>query len=439
MSAIRATSIMRPATSSGIAHGAPTATTRTSPRNATPALAVLAASGSVGAGILALQQQRDSRRPAAKAPIADGARGATQLQPVPSSSNIRTTPGAHLLQLSRTATEPATSAAHPASFSQMHRADGLGWAAGDGTISVPLPDGRSLWLYGDTMLNLPGADGTIRRNAGMVRNSAVIQDGATLTTLTTGTDQNPDDFLKPPGESDRWYWPAHGLVEDDELIVFMGRTRETNDITPGWNFAGDGSDMVRMSLSDLSVREVTRMPGGKDMTWGTSVVSDDSHTYIYGMEDGREPTDRWAHVARVAKGHVGDGAFEYWDGAAWTRDASRSARLADGVSNQFTVTRTPKGRWALITQDPFFSSALSVRTASTPHGPWGKAHRIDAGPKLSSDQISYNAMAHPQFNADGKLLVGWNLNRSDGQPPSPSQLDDYRPKFRAIDLDRLDS
>src|SRR4051812_3981525 len=61
-----------------------------------------------------------------------------------------------------TEAEPGPSAAHKdQAFSNFFRRT-TGWIAGDGALSVPLGDGRVLWLFGDSHVDdLDPASGTI--------------------------------------------------------------------------------------------------------------------------------------------------------------------------------------------------------------------------------------------------------------------------------------
>jgi hypothetical protein len=375
---------------------------------------------------------------APRADSIDGPATATEPAVRVSPPPITTAPGSQLLALAKVGPRPALAASDPESFSAMLNTVGPGWAAADGTISIPLADGKVLWLFGDTIVNLPNADGSLRRNADFVRNSAILHDGATATTLLTGTAQDAGDFLTP-ADPNEWYWPNHGIVEGDELILFMGRVRKTPTGAPGWNFEGVGSDLVRLDLRDLSVKSRITMPGTAQTSWGTAVIEDGSHTYVYGFRgDPTDPFRREAIVARSAIGSLKDGALEYWNGSTWTADSAAVAAVADGLSDSYSVTRTPSGRWAMVSQEPFFSTKLQVRTADSPQGPWSAWRTLDDGPEKPPGGISYNAQVHPTFTADGSLLASWNMNRSDGQLPGPDELDGYRPVFRSIDVARLD-
>ncbi|MBK8566787.1 MAG: DUF5005 domain-containing protein [Saprospiraceae bacterium] len=61
-----------------------------------------------------------------------------------------------------------------------------GWTGGDATYSIPLPDGRNLWLFGDSFIGTVNANRS-RPGGGLLRNAFVVQDGDELTTLTGGS------------------------------------------------------------------------------------------------------------------------------------------------------------------------------------------------------------------------------------------------------------
>ena len=63
----------------------------------------------------------------------------------------------------------------------------------------------------------------------MVRNSAVVEDHGALRTLISGTPGHPGSLVTAdPGS---WFWPGDGVVEGQELRLFMTRFRATGG---GW-------------------------------------------------------------------------------------------------------------------------------------------------------------------------------------------------------------
>ena len=67
------------------------------------------------------------------------------------------------------------------------------WGAGDVSLSVPLGDGRVVWLYGDTM-----------STSRFVHSSAIVQTGWALHVSRRGAQILPDEA--PAGGRHVWYW-----------------------------------------------------------------------------------------------------------------------------------------------------------------------------------------------------------------------------------------
>src|SRR5512133_2596624 len=74
-----------------------------------------------------------------------------------------------------------------------------GFTGGDGTYSVLLPDGRTLWIFGDTFFGKVNPDRSrTKTNPLFIRNSAVIQSGDSVRTLLHGTYDKPASWIIPP-------------------------------------------------------------------------------------------------------------------------------------------------------------------------------------------------------------------------------------------------
>jgi hypothetical protein len=158
--------------------------------------------------------------------------------------------------------------------------------------------------------------------------------------------------------------------------------------------------------------------------WGAWVVEDGAHTYVYGVED--RGLDKFVHVARTTRDDLG-GAWRFWDGRDWTEDPAASARVASGVSNQFSVVRRG-ARWTLVTQAGTFGREISVRSASGPAGPWGAPRTVYTTPQWGGRSYTYNATAHPELATGDELVIGYNVNSLDGSELA-GDADLYRPRF----------
>src|SRR3954452_14749643 len=83
------------------------------------------------------------------------------------------------------ATATATQVHRDTEFTEFFRRT-KGWTAGDGALSVPLADGRVLWLFGDSHIDdIDPATGTMpclfqTRNAGMLQDTNTPNTARTL-------------------------------------------------------------------------------------------------------------------------------------------------------------------------------------------------------------------------------------------------------------------
>src|SRR5438874_2967633 len=155
------------------------------------------------------------------------------------------------------AAPPAALAASAASAltESFAAANGRGWTGGDGAWSAPLPDGRTVWLFGDTFLG--GVDDAGHRSAAapMVHNSMVVEgrDGA-MRTLAGGTAAAPDSLVAGSGAND-WYWPGPPVAGPTELELPMEHVVRTGP--GGWDFEVVGTALAEFALPSLTLRGLT--------------------------------------------------------------------------------------------------------------------------------------------------------------------------------------
>ena len=104
-------------------------------------------------------------------------------------------------------------------FNQLFTRFGNGWTGGDGTLSMGLPDGRTLWLFGDTFLGHVRTDNSRPLDSPLIRNCLVIQDGEKFVSRHGGTIRDPVAFLVPE-DPDTWYWPGDRTVWGNHAWIF---------------------------------------------------------------------------------------------------------------------------------------------------------------------------------------------------------------------------
>ncbi len=319
------------------------------------------------------------------------------------------------------------------------RRDIGGWIAADATYSIYLPDGRTLWLFGDTFIGEVNEDNSIVPGSEFIRNSAVIQDGDDLQTLYGGTRAVPADYITTPNPDSTWYWPEHGIVENDTLRIFVAKFRKDPDGPPGFQFAHAGNDIANFSYPGLEFINSVEInaSGINDVLYGDRILDDSLYIYIYGRRnDDPEINIAYPHVARADKGEVMDQNWEYFTGEGWSSDPSDTKRINSfQVSQQYSVTKF-MGKYILLTQDVWTSPKIFTFTSDSPTGPWKNQRMIYETPEREGDTWTYNAYAHPQFNSKGELLVSYNVNGDFFSIFDNVEI--YRPRFIRVPYMNID-
>ncbi|MFN8133591.1 MAG: hypothetical protein U0R70_18770 [Solirubrobacteraceae bacterium] len=311
-----------------------------------------------------------------------------------------------------------------AALDQRWTPSGPGWAGGDATYSVALPDGRTVWIFGDTFIGAVSPDRQRGPGTAMVRNSAVVEDHGALRTLISGTPGHPGSLVTAdPGS---WFWPGDGVVEGQELRLFMTRFRATGG--GEWDFGAAETVVASFALPDLRFQGIRRVADAAPVTWGAATLETADGTYVYGVEDAHP--GGFAHVARARNGI--QGAWEYWTGRGWSDRAADSARVAAGVSNQFSVIAAG-GQYVLVNQAPVFGRQIAVAPAADPWGPFDAVTPVYTAPSPGPGRYAYNATAHPEASSGGRLLVSYNTNSFDPATVR-SDADSYRPRFVQVPL-----
>ena len=319
-------------------------------------------------------------------------------------------------------------------FTEMFNRDCCGFTGGDGTISVLLPDGRTVWIFGDTFLGTVNPDNTREKITPIfIRNSLVIQDGDSITTLHQGTPEHPASFVIPPpetpggqclSEDSVWFWPNNGFVENNKLFLFLSEIIQAD--TGMWGFRWTGTWLSTYSLPDIKEEEIIPVPYSLEnqVHYGIAILEEKDYTYVYGRKDDKP------HVARFAAGDV-KGPWEFYTGTGWSSDPDASNPMSDfDVSEQFSIMKI-KSTYVLISQTgAVLSPEIYSFTSDKPYSGWDQKTLLYTTPIPESNKnlFTYNAMAHPQFMKDGKLLISYNTN-SFVLEDHFRDADIYRPRF----------
>jgi len=334
------------------------------------------------------------------------------------------------------------------------------WTGGDGTHSVRLPDGRVLWLFSDTYLGQvhgppnPVGESYVWRDttAPLVRNSAVVmRDGHPQFTL-------PAPLFPDPGPNE-WRWPVAARVEprspgSAESVVRVLLWTRTAGAYPWIYGVPTATEVATLSLPDLQVESIVEVldqqlvqDPSRRVQFGTTLVAVGGWTYVFGGNDAQaaaRPTSS-AYVARVPEGRLGEpGAWEYWDGSAWTARAGPRAVLGDGrhtgVGSAFSVLRDG-GTYVLFTMAAGSRGLTTVTSywACSPVGPWHGPARGFSPPLPAGQVAAYNPQVHPALGGDGRIVLSYDVNWLDATATSAAwnlsrNVSLYRPRFVTLRL-----
>lgn len=302
-----------------------------------------------------------------------------------------------------------------------------GFTGFDGCASVPLSDGRVLWLFSDSIVgrvehakHAPGA--TIVNNA---------------VAITRGRDADPEFFwgrgdtpraMFPCVRAGEWYWLPGGAVDAGEqgpLVIFGARMGRTGKPDAGvWDFEGRGSDAIVIENPRdgpgawrWHAHELFGANGGKAgcrRAWGAATVQSGDASYVFGI-DSTDVFHKELLVARCpAKMIACRDAWEFRgaDGA-WSKRPQDAAPLCDAMADEFTIMRV-EGGYVMVHMEANLGRRVMVRRSVAIDGPWSDGQAVYTAPEPDLDRriMVYGAKAHPEIGGDG-LLVSYCVNSSD--------------------------
>jgi hypothetical protein len=310
---------------------------------------------------------------------------------------------------------------------------------------MALPDGRVLWLYGDTFAGRVQSDGSIAPGWRLPHNSFIVQDGACFRPLMGGSPGARSAII--PAPSGEWYWPTTGVVENtpsgNVLRVFAYHEKATAGPAP-FNFALIDMQIATFTLPDLQFVGVQALPNGvpSDQTysWGQSTLVVDRTVYIFGRGTAANATGpdagRDHRVARVALGSLTTGPWQFYNGgttgtdADWASDPTAAALLTFVADNPplpsgaqsakpydpMNVVPDPHGGYLAVGQlgevvPGIFGTEISGWTAATPQGPWHYAGKV-AATSQTGNEFTYGARLELNLPG-GTPTVLYSLNSFD--------------------------
>lgn len=262
------------------------------------------------------------------------------------------------------------------------------WIGADGAWSVPLGDGKVLWVFGDTLV----------KDRPMQRTSQGMQDGRSFAFTV------PARRVERPEEE--WYWPAAGCVVGERPYFFWMKCRAWPEGPPGFQFEVVAHELTRGD-------DVVEVPG--PVLLGAAAVVDGDWLYAYGLKPGAERSLYVARIPLSALRRLDMSAWTYWTAAGW--GAGDPVPLIPDGATEMSVTRVQglPGFYAVYTPNGL-GGDIFLRQAARPEGPWSEPICVYRAPEADRGMLVYGAKAHPeQAWGDGDLFVTYNCNLADFQ------------------------
>lgn len=322
-----------------------------------------------------------------------------------------------------------------------------GWIAGDGAFSIPLSDGRTLWVMGDSHINdFNPETGTIPclfnvHNAGLLQAAGDWSHEGTQTLV--GTEKGRESFFTDTAGHERWYWPVAGIqLKDTVYIYFTGVERASG----GLGFAVSGKDkLVKLKFPEMELVGYNSLPDFGGINFGVGFIPDEEsgYVYAYGHRYSQERAQNDMYVSRFPASNPA-ARWEVWDGQAWSGNY-RDARVILEDANSTPMVCRVRDRFLLVNSE--FSvgcdqgNRIFISVAENPTGPFSSPrplHTID-DTLQGHYPFFYVPVAHPQFiNEQDELLITYNVNGYgtclEGCKENRMDPDHYRPRGIRVPL-----
>ena len=286
--------------------------------------------------------------------------------------------------------------------------------------------GRSVWLYGDTILSVPDEDGETWHNSSMsFTEDFDARDGLSGFAERNDTVGAPRLFLERTLDEERFN-TEHATTDQGKWVLWPGAVVSDPDRNralvfylkvlayPGaFNFEVVGTSIaVWTSLDDVPERRIlsagSRYPtllfSGDEpqIAAGGVVVSGLLHAYAC------TGTSKDCVLARAPLSQALErSAWRFWNGAGWTEDW----RDACGVMNAHdivTVHRSPfLERFVAFYSEPL-SNDVNYRTAPAPEGPWSDEALAFRALAPTDGIASYSAVGHAELAHDDAEYVTYH-------------------------------
>lgn len=303
-----------------------------------------------------------------------------------------------------------------------------GWTGGDAAYSVPLPNGSSVWLFGDSLIGK--IKGDKRVDARMVHNAIAVESGG-KTRFYWGQESadkikrrqvgNQFGFFGKAPDKDCYFWPGDAFLANGKLYVFLHAVRTNYKKKAPFQFEmiTDYLAEIQNPLAEPSQWRISKHCLDNHAGWllmGVATLQDGEYLYIYSADSGyplfgslnQNPTI----LGRISKANLSNfkAADVEWFGQnpehPWGTNYHQAQIIIPDGASEMSVVRIngiPKELFVFYITSKM--DAVWMRHAQKPQGPWSEAVRVLALPNAPADRFYYSAKAHPQYSEQKNTVV----------------------------------
>lgn len=304
------------------------------------------------------------------------------------------------------------------------------WQGADAAYSIPLKDGRVVWIFGDTLY------GDKREVSG--QEPVMVHNSIGISTCKNGTWKidysikrdakgNSDSFFKPQRNDGTYYWALDGVVYKNELWITLVCVRnKPNSDAFALGFEVCGTDLAHVTGIDgdpqsWKVSYFSLVPEAVHANPSASALIEDDYLYIYTLyEQGgrpqiltRIPVTGLHEPAKNLQYLASDGSWQ-----KGIEPAKAKIVMEKGASEMSVRYHPELKKWLAVMVDPqIFSDKVILRTAPNMAGPWTEGEVIYRIPILQRDHTEYDkdtfcyaGKEHPEFEKQGELVFTYVCN-----------------------------
>jgi hypothetical protein len=306
------------------------------------------------------------------------------------------------------------------------------WVFGDTFLAAPNAEGQTLisdsWAWTTNLNAAEGITGFQEREDTAGAPTMLLSLSATEQAFNTAHQGNPCQ-QQPCGA--RWaLWPGAVVADSarSRVLIFY----QLVSAQPGdFSFAAVGYSVATWQNFASQPRRPTINPGAEhpdllfgqnDPSFGTAAFADGDTLYAYGCNSSNPGVP--CVLGRVALANVLDvGSWSFYAGSGnWSSSLADATTVLQAAPIMNVAWNDYLQCYVAVYNLPF-SQQVKMRTSPKPEGPWSREiTAFDALPPANGGSSVHDAQAHPEYNAGGGQVMYVTYSHSTGAFTSELRL-----------------